>query len=138
MERRRNGSDHLVCSLSIASLALMLACFTDLGQMKIFRFIAGEAAVVTAIAYCFQATRKLGKSTLFLVALWFVIASFHFAQAIWFVAKQYGGGHPMSPSRTITVRLGLSLFIDLNLIIFIKEIALQNGKAGLGNPPPRE
>lgn len=73
--------------LVLVGFALILVGFTDLGQMKTFRFVLGEVAAVTAIAYSFQAARGVNKFAPFGIAIWFAIASMNFAQAVWLVAR---------------------------------------------------
>jgi hypothetical protein len=73
--------------LALVSFVLILVSFTDLGQMKTFRFVLGEVAAVTAIAYSFQTARGVSKFAPFGIAIWFAIASMNFAQAAWLVAR---------------------------------------------------
>ena len=73
--------------LALVGFVLILVGFTDLGQMKTFRFVLGQVAAVTAIAYSFQAARRVTKFSPFGIAIWFTIASMNFAQAVWLVAR---------------------------------------------------
>lgn len=68
--------------LALVSFVLILVGFTDLGQMTTFRFVLGEVAAVTAIAYSFQTARGV-RFAPFGIAVWFAIASMNFAQAAW-------------------------------------------------------
>ena len=89
--RENNGLDDVVKTvapiLALVSFVLILVGLTDLGQVKTFRFVLGEMAVVTAIAYSFQTARGVSKFAPFGIAIWFSIASMNFAQAAWLVAR---------------------------------------------------
>jgi hypothetical protein len=73
--------------LVLVNLVLALVAFTDLGQVKTFRFVLGEAAMVTAIAYSFQEARGVNKFSPFVIASWFAVASINFAQAAWLAVR---------------------------------------------------
>ena len=73
--------------LALVGFVLILVGLTDLGQVKTFRFVLGEVAAVTAIAYSFQAARGVSKFAPFGIAIWFAIASINFAQAAWPVVR---------------------------------------------------
>lgn len=73
--------------LTLVGFVLVLVGLTDLGQVKTFRFVLGEVAAVTAIAYSFQAARGVNKFAPFGIAIWFAIASINFAQAAWPVVR---------------------------------------------------
>ena len=77
----------ITLTLSLVCLVIILVGFADLGQMKTFDFVIGEGAAATAIAYSFQAARRLNKFTLSGIAIWFFIASISFANAAWPVAR---------------------------------------------------
>lgn len=78
---------NVVPVLALVGFILILVGFTDLGQVKTFRFVLGEVATVTAIAYSFQAARGVSKFAPFGIAIWFAIASMNFAQAAWLMAQ---------------------------------------------------
>ena len=73
--------------LALVSFVLVLVGLTDLGQVKTFRFVLGEVAVATAIAYSFQTARGVNKFAPFGIAIWFAVASINFAQAAWLVVR---------------------------------------------------
>ncbi|MBI2035858.1 MAG: hypothetical protein HYT12_04255 [Candidatus Liptonbacteria bacterium] len=72
--------------LTLVGCALILVGLTDLAQCKMFRFVLGEMAMVTAIAYSFQMAREASKFAAFGIAIFFIVASMNFAQATWLVA----------------------------------------------------
>lgn len=75
--------DVVVLLLTSVSFALFLVGLTDFGQVRIFRFVLGEAALGTGIVYSFQAARcNGGKLSFFGIAIWFLIAMINFAQAV--------------------------------------------------------
>lgn len=81
------GYNGLVCTISFilafVSCVLILIGFTNLGQMKIFRFVVGEMAVITAIVSSFRAAYRLEKSAFISSAIWFCIASIFFMMSAW-------------------------------------------------------
>ena len=89
--RENNDIDTVVKTvaplLALVSFVLVLVGLTDLGQVKTFRFVLGEVAVVTAIAYSFQMARGVNKFAPFGIAIWFAVASINFAQAAWLVVR---------------------------------------------------
>ena len=67
--------------MAIISCVLVLLSFTKLGKMKVFHFVVGEFAIVTAIAYGFLTALGIGWFAPFGLALWFTTGSVKFAHA---------------------------------------------------------
>ncbi len=67
--------------VTIVSFVLMCLLFTKLRETKVFRFVVGEFAIVTAIAYGFQTALGIGWFSPFELVAWFAIGSVQFARA---------------------------------------------------------
>ncbi len=82
-----NNSNHIYLNaaglLALLTVVLVVLSWTDLGQVKAFRFATGEMAMITGAVFCFQATR-VGKSATVGAACFLVVASLQFVQAVWF------------------------------------------------------
>ncbi|MBI2577340.1 MAG: hypothetical protein HYV77_00670 [Candidatus Wildermuthbacteria bacterium] len=74
--------------LSVVSSALILLSFTKLGKMKVFRFMLGEIALMTAIAYTFKTALGVSAFAPFGMAIWFAFSSINFAYATWCITEQ--------------------------------------------------
>ena len=73
--------------LVIVSFVLICLCFTKLGKMKVFRFMLGEIALVTAIAYAFQTALAVSAFAPVGIAIFFATSSMSFAQATWWATE---------------------------------------------------
>ena len=69
--------------LALAGLVLIfLGPMMNNSQAKTFRYVLGEVAMVTAIAYSFQTAREMSKFAPFGTVIWFAVASVTFAYAV--------------------------------------------------------
>jgi hypothetical protein len=66
--------------LAVVSFILVILCFTKLGKLKIFNFVAGEFAMATAIAY--SILTALGAAAPWILWVCFIIGLAKFANAM--------------------------------------------------------
>lgn len=71
----------------ITAMLMVVGVTTSLGKIEAFKFLIGEMAMVTAIAFSFQMGRGMWKISLPFVVLWFFAASLTFESLAWPVAK---------------------------------------------------
>ena len=69
--------------LALLSFGILFGIFTELATVKLYRFLLGEAAFITAISYSFRMARGKGYFYNFGTFFWFLVASFNFGAAFW-------------------------------------------------------